>query len=95
MHYKAPDNSVHFLDDDSFAHLLSEDCVQISDEEAEAIRLSQIVPPTHNELILAQIAQLEATITNRRIREAALTDAGKTWLEGIDAQITALRGQLV
>jgi len=38
MHYKAPDNSVHFLDDDSFAHLLPAGSVQITDEEAEALR---------------------------------------------------------
>ena len=38
MHYKAPDNSVHFLDDDSFAHLLPTGSVSISDAEAAAIR---------------------------------------------------------
>jgi hypothetical protein len=36
--YKSPDNSVHFLDDDSFAHLLPAGSVQITDEEAEALR---------------------------------------------------------
>jgi hypothetical protein len=38
MHYKAPDNSIHFLDDDSFVHLLPAGSVQITDEEAEALR---------------------------------------------------------
>ena len=38
MHYKAPDNSLHFLDDDAYAHLLPEGSVQITDEEAEALR---------------------------------------------------------
>jgi len=38
MHYKAPDNSVHFLDDDSFAHLLPAGSVSISDAEASTIR---------------------------------------------------------
>lgn len=37
-HYKAPDNSLHFLDDDAFVHLLPEGSVQITDEEAEALR---------------------------------------------------------
>jgi hypothetical protein len=37
-HYKAPDNSLHFLDDDSFAHLLPVGSVQITDEEAESLR---------------------------------------------------------
>ena len=38
MNYKAPDNSVHFLDDDSFAHLLPAGCVPITEAEAEALR---------------------------------------------------------
>ena len=38
MHYKAPDNSIHYLDDDSFAHLLPAGSVPISDTEAEALR---------------------------------------------------------
>lgn len=38
MFYKAPDNSLHFLDDDSFAHLLPVGCVPITEVEAEAIR---------------------------------------------------------
>ena len=38
MHYKTPDNSVHFLDDDSFAHLLPAGSVSISNTEAEALR---------------------------------------------------------
>jgi len=38
MHYKAPDNSVHFLDDDSFAHLLPTGSIQITDAEANTIR---------------------------------------------------------
>jgi hypothetical protein len=38
MHYKAPDNSIHYLDDDSFAHLLPTGSVQITNEEAATIR---------------------------------------------------------
>lgn len=38
MHYKSPDNSVHFLDDDSFAHLLPAGSIQITDAEASTIR---------------------------------------------------------
>ena len=38
MHYKSPNNSVHFLDDDSFAHLLPAGSVAITDAEAEALR---------------------------------------------------------
>lgn len=48
MHYKAPNNSLHFLDDDSFAHLLPEGSIAITDAEAEALR------PTPPELTYAQ-----------------------------------------
>jgi hypothetical protein len=37
MHYKSPDNSVHFIEPE-FAHLLPAGSVQITDEEAEALR---------------------------------------------------------
>ena len=50
MHYKSPDNSLHFLDDDSFAYLLPDGSVQITDAEADAITASKFVPPTYQEL---------------------------------------------
>lgn len=49
MHYKAPNNSLYFLDDDSFAHLLPEGAVAITDEEAEALR-PKPPAPTYQEL---------------------------------------------
>jgi hypothetical protein len=52
--------------------------------------------PTYIDMTaLEKIAAIEATITNRRIREAALTPEGKTWLEQADAAITALRQTLI
>ena len=50
---------------------------------------------THNVPILAQIADLESSVTDRRKREAILTDAGRAWLADVDAQIAVLRGTLV
>jgi hypothetical protein len=38
MYYKAPDNSVHFLDSANYEYLLPAGSVQITDEEAEALR---------------------------------------------------------
>lgn len=50
--------------------------------------------PTPQELVLAEIQTLEASITQRRLREALLgVDNG--WLAGIDAQIVVLRASLV
>jgi hypothetical protein len=37
-HYKAPDNTVHFLDSADYEYLLPAGSVQITDEEAEALR---------------------------------------------------------
>lgn len=37
MHYKSPDNSVHFIDP-AFENLLPKGSVQITDEEAETLR---------------------------------------------------------
>lgn len=43
--------------------------------------------------IKAQILALEATVTQRRVRDAILgTDGG--WLANVEAQIAVLRGQL-
>jgi hypothetical protein len=38
MHYKAPDNSVHFLDSAEYEHMLPSGSVQITDEQAAALR---------------------------------------------------------
>ena len=47
MNYKAPDNSLHFLDDLSYADLLPQGSVPITDEEAEALRPAKVpaAPP--------------------------------------------------
>jgi hypothetical protein len=37
-HYKDTENKLHFLDDDSFVHLLPSGSVAITDAEAEALR---------------------------------------------------------
>jgi hypothetical protein len=42
---------------------------------------------------LAAITALEAQVTQRRLREAALTDEGKAWLQNIEDQIAAERAR--
>ncbi len=37
-HYKDTENKLHFIDDATFAHLLPSGCVQITDDEADAMR---------------------------------------------------------
>lgn len=43
----------------------------------------------------AEIRELEASITPRRLREALLTTEGAAWLAEVDARIAALRAQRV
>jgi hypothetical protein len=50
MNYKDLENNLHFLDSTEFEHLLPVGCVQITDDEADSIRLSKVVPPTYAEL---------------------------------------------
>lgn len=48
MHYKAPNNSVHFIEP-QFAYLLPAGCIAITDAEAEALR-PKPPAPTYQEL---------------------------------------------
>ena len=47
MNYKDPQNNLHDIEPD-FAHLLPEGCVQITEEEAEALRPKYV--PTYKDL---------------------------------------------
>lgn len=60
MHYKAPDNSPHYLDDDSFSYLLPAGSVQITDEEAAAIREQNQPVPQSVTMRQARLALLQA-----------------------------------
>ncbi len=50
MNYKDLEDNLHFLDSAEFEHLLPVGCVQITNDEAETIRLSKVVPPTYKDL---------------------------------------------
>lgn len=79
----------------SFPQFVSQDWVWENDEysikwveDPEAV-----IDP--NSVIRNKIAELEDTITSRRLREAVLTTEGATWLQNLNDQIAVLRGQLV
>ena len=55
---------------------------------------SDIIPEMPAEKIKAEIYALEAQQTSRRIREAALSEAGREWLQNLDEQIAAKRAEL-
>ncbi len=44
-HFRTPNGALHFLDDDSFAHMLPEGAVMISDSEADEIRAAIAAAP--------------------------------------------------
>ena len=55
--YKDPSGKLHFLDDDKFAHLLPDGCIEITAEEAEALR-PKPPAPTYAELRRAEYPPL-------------------------------------
>jgi len=61
MHYKAPDNSLHFIDP-AYSYLLPIGSVQISDSDADAIRAAAPPPPPPAVVDMAQarLALLQA-----------------------------------
>ena len=59
MHYKAPDNSLHFLDNDSYAHVLPVGSIAITDAEAEALR--PVPPPLTYQQLRAAEYNLKST----------------------------------
>lgn len=44
-YYKSPDNKLHFLDSETFEHLLPQSAMRISDDEAASIQARE-TPPT-------------------------------------------------
>ena len=108
MNYKAPDNSLHFLDNDSFAHLLPAGCVPITPEEAEALR--PVPPPPTTQDLLNKL-DADNTLTQRNLRETVMlmaeafkqvtngavdlsTIPGVAKVYEVEAQAEALRAQL-
>ena len=107
MNYKAPDNSLHFIEPE-FAHLLPAGCVQITAEEAEALR--PVPPPPTTQDLLNKL-DADNTLTQRNLRETIMlmAEAFKTVTNGavdlsaipgvakvyaVEAQAEALRAQL-
>lgn len=75
MNYKAPDNSLHFIEPE-FAHLLPEGSVQITDEEAEALR-PKPPEPTYADLRRAEYPPLVDLIDGMVKDDAAQIQAYK------------------
>ena len=61
--------------------------------EAEILPYVEEAISDHGQALI-YINALESTVTNRRLREAALTDEGKAWLQNVDDDIAVLRASL-
>lgn len=78
QHYKAPDNSLHFIEPE-FAHLLPAGSVQITEDEAETIRVSNAPKPTEDSIRSERDVILSTTIDKiNSVRWASLTASQKT-----------------
>jgi len=109
-HFKNSQNKLYWLDPtDDPAQWLSQDCVPISDEEAETIRVSQLPPPpSQQDIIKGQIDNLErqqllprATrdfmllyMENAFTPEQLAGNPGYQAVKAFDNEIVALRSQL-
>lgn len=68
MNYKAPDNSLHFIEPE-FAHMLPAGCVPITPEEAEALR--PVPPPSTTQDLLNKL-DADNTLTQHNLRETVM-----------------------
>jgi hypothetical protein len=82
MNYKAPDNSLHFIEPE-FAHLLPEGSIPITEEEAEALR--PVPPPPSIEPISPRQIRMALTrVGLRPLVESAVATGNqdlKDWWE--------------
>jgi len=70
--------------------------VQFTEEEEKARDAEELLWEQNKIVreVTREIRRLEHTVTPRRMREAALTDAGKQWLAEIENQISLERVKL-
>ena len=107
MNYKAPDNSLHFIEPE-FAHMLPAGCVPITPEEAQALR--PVPPPPTTQDLLNKL-DADNTLTQRNLRETIMLMAeafklvsnnavdlsnipGVAQVYAVEAEAAALRVQL-
>ena len=107
MNYKAPDNSLHFIDPE-YAHMLPAGCVPITPEEAQAFR--PVPPPPTTQDLLNKL-DADNALTQRNLRETVMlmaeafklisnnavdlsTIPGVAKVYEVEAEAAALRAQL-
>lgn len=92
--YKDTNGKLHFLDSADYKHLLPSGCVEITAAEVASIKAAELKANAPS-IRRAEIKALEST-QGRALREAAIGIPGALGrLQTIDAQITALRVQII
>lgn len=94
IHKTMPDDVVSITVEEWQALLAAQATGQVIQADSNGNPVAVAPPaPTADQVIKNQIAALEATVTQRRVREAVLgTDSG--WLAGVNTQIATLRATL-
>lgn len=76
--FKDTQNKLHVIEDE-FKHLLPDGCIEVTEVEAEAIRLAQVVPPTYQQLRSAEYPPaadyLDAIVKGDAVQKQAYIDA--------------------
>lgn len=60
--YKDYNNQLHFIESGEYINLLPAGCIEITDAEADAIRLAAIPVPTQAEILAAYTAAIQARL---------------------------------
>tara|TARA_R110000824_G_scaffold307608_1_gene495098 strand:+ start:185 stop:496 length:312 start_codon:yes stop_codon:yes gene_type:complete len=91
VHREEPHGDKSINNASLFTGIALED-LQVADDN---ITEDQYAARINDELLpLDKIAQLESTITPRRLRDAIANDAGKSWVAAVEALIDTERGKL-
>lgn len=97
MNYKAPDNSIHFIEPE-FAHLLPAGCVKITEEEAQALQPKPDLKAQRRAEISAALAKIDSDSARPARAVAVALAAGQpapafdlTKLKTMETQAAALR----
>lgn len=86
-YYKAPDNSLHFLEDNAYAYLLPAGAIQITEAEADAIRAAELTNPPPVPVI--------TSVTMRQARLALLQQGLLTQVNNAVASMPGAQGDAV
>jgi hypothetical protein len=89
----------YFKDEKDKIYFIPPGCAPVSDQEVAVAKqaagnASKAESDMERERVMFQIAEIERQITLRRLREAILTEGGRTWLADWEVELQELREEL-